>query len=92
MAINTAVVVQKKWSFTFDQASVAANTGADSTAQTAPGAVVGAMYLVQRPATLAAGLVLSARCTTKDQILITFHNVTAVALDPASLTYEVVML
>lgn len=93
MPFYTGVQIKKdSWSFTFDQASIAANSGAVSAAQTAPGATVGGIYFVKRPSGLAAGIHIEAECTTAGQIVIRFFNVTAGALDPASLTYEVAQL
>jgi hypothetical protein len=92
MAINTAQPVQKFWSITHDQASIAAATQVVSSAKTAVGARTDGIYLVQRPASLNLGLLVEANCTTADQIVLRFTNVTAAAIDPASLTFDVVML
>lgn len=92
MAINTAQPVQKMWSITHDQGSIAANTQAVSSAKTAPGAKTDGIYLVQRPSGLNLGLLVEANCTTADQIILRFTNVTAGSLDPASLVFDVVML
>ena len=92
MAISTAQPVQKYWAITHDQASIAANTMVASSAKTALGAKVDGIYHVKRPSGLNNGLSVTAECTTADQIVLRFTNVTAGALDPASLTFEVVML
>ena len=92
MAINTAQAVQKYWAITHDQASIAANTQAVSSAKTALGAKVDGLFMVKRPSGLNSGLTVDAECTTKDQIVLRFTNNTAGAIDPASMTFEVVML
>lgn len=92
MAINTAQAVQKFWAITHDQASIAANTQAVSSAKTALGAKVDGIFLVKRPTALNSGLTVSAECTTADQIVLRFTNNTAGALDPASMVFDVVML
>jgi hypothetical protein len=92
MAINTAQPVQKYWSITHDQASIAANLMAVSSAKTALGAKVDGIFHVKRPSALNLGLSVTAECTTADQIVLRFVNHTAGAIDPASMAFEVVMI
>lgn len=89
MALNTAIKPRQKWTLTFDQPSCPASVGTDSAAQTAKGATTDMAFEVRRPTTLSSNIVLSAKCSTKDQIIITFHNISVAAVDPPSLTYEV---
>lgn len=73
---------------TIDVASVAANTSAEQTF-TLKGIKAGDFVTVSKPA-LSAGLVISsARVSATDTIAITFGNLTAAPIDPASETYRV---
>lgn len=92
MSVNLTSPPIKKWTFTFDQGSCTANTTTNSAAQTAKGAKTTGWFLVKRPNTLDAGLIVEAVCTTVNQVIIKFHNVTVAPIDPASLTYEVQMI
>lgn len=73
---------------TIDVASVAANTSAEQTF-TLRGLKLGDFVAVSKPS-LSAGLVVStARVSAVDTIAITFGNLTAAPIDPASETYKV---
>lgn len=92
MAQNIVFAPIKKWTFTLDQGACTANTTTNSSAQTAKGAETTGWFLVKRPPTLDAGLIVEAICTTAGQILLRFHNVTVGDINPASLVYEVIMI
>lgn len=73
-----------------DVASVAINTTAEQTF-TLPGVRVGDVIIVNKP-TLNAGLgVCNSRVSANDQIALTFNNNTAGAIDPAAMTYDIIV-
>lgn len=90
MPINTSSPVRGRWTITFDMTSCGAAARTVSTGQTAKGATTDMVFLVKRPSGLSANLAVDASCTTAGQILFGFTNPTAGAIDPTSLSYDVI--
>lgn len=80
-------------SVTFDMTSCAANTTTASTAQALKGARTDMHFLARRPTAMNAGLLIEeVFCDAVDTVKFRFANITAGAIDPASLIYEVIGL
>lgn len=89
MAVNPARHPRLVGTLTFDMTSCTAATTTTSSAQTLKGARTDMAFWVSRPATLNAGVFPVAMfCDAADTVKITFANVTAGNLDPASLSYD----
>lgn len=88
---GTAITKIAVYSQALDVASVAANTSAEQTF-TVTGLTTGDKVFVSKPS-LSAGLVIgNARVSAADTLAITFGNLTAAAIDPASETYTIVAI
>lgn len=75
---------------TLDFASIAA-AGTGTLNVTVPGAQVGDAVLLGLPASVNAGLVLNAHVSAADTVTVRAFNITAVAIDPASSGYSVLV-
>lgn len=88
---GTALTQIRVYSQALDVASVAANTSAEQTF-TVTGLTTGDKVFVNKP-TASAGLVIgNARVSASNTLAITFGNLTASPIDPASETYTIVAI
>lgn len=90
-----ATINEDRWSvisFTFNPASVAANTSAEQTV-TVPGLKVGDYIADVTKPTLTAGLgIVNSRVSAADTLAIQFMNNTAAPIDAASEVYQTLVL
>jgi len=77
---------------TIDFASIPANTSADSTGITVTGAAVGDAVFVGVPSAIEAGLVVTGYVSAADTVKVRAANVTALAINPASGAFKVVVI
>lgn len=76
---------------TLDFPSISA-VGTQTLTITVPGASVNDLVVLGLPATVNAGVVFDARVSAADTVTVRAMNITASPVDPASATYEVVVL
>lgn len=89
-ASGTFIKEVRRYSQALDVASVAANTSAEQTF-TVTGLAVGDIIVAVNKPSLSAGLVVgNARVSAANTLALTFGNLTASPIDPASETYLII--
>ena len=76
---------------TLDFPSIAA-AGTQALTVSCPGAAIGDVVAIGLPATVNAGVIFDARVSANDTLTVRAHNITAAGVDPASATYEFVVM